>query len=113
MDPTLHIINTGDLVTVAQPLDSLLIDPHEVLKSYFQYYCSLYAFENAAKRSIVSIQILLVNLIQDVYKSQGIYISNKHIEVIIRQITSKVKISEIKTGLSLEVGEMVEFEQAT
>jgi DNA-directed RNA polymerase subunit beta' len=111
-DPIINLLNKGELVTVAKPLDSLLVDPHKVLKLYFKYYCSFYAFENAAKRSVINIQILLVNLIQEVYNSQGIYISNKHVEVIIRQITSKVKISEIKTETSFEIGEFLEFEQA-
>lgn len=113
IDPSLTILlKKGELVEVAQPLDTRLIDPHNVLSLYFKYYCSLYSFENAAKRSVLNSQILLVNLIQDVYKSQGIYISNKHVEVIIRQITSKVKISELKTDASFEVGEFLEFEQA-
>jgi DNA-directed RNA polymerase subunit beta' len=93
-------------------LDGRLVNPHEVLEIYFKYYCSLYAFESAAKRSVMNIQILLVNLIQGVYKDQGIYISNKHVEVIVRQITSKVKISELKTETGFEVGEFLEFEQA-
>jgi len=111
-DPLVNLLNKGELVSIAQPLDSLLVDPHQVLKLYFKYYCSLYAFESATKRSVINIQVLLVNLIQEVYKSQGIYISNKHVEVIIRQITSKVKISQIKTETSFEVGEFLEFEQA-
>jgi DNA-directed RNA polymerase subunit beta' len=106
------LVNKGALVEVAQPLDGRLVNPHEVLEIYFKYYCSLYAFESAAKRSVMNIQILLVNLIQGVYKDQGIYISNKHVEVIVRQITSKVKISELKTETGFEVGEFLEFEQA-
>jgi DNA-directed RNA polymerase subunit beta' len=113
VDDTLtNLLNKGTLVEVGQPLDLRLIDPHQVLNLYFKYYCSLYTFENAAKRSILNIQILLVNLIQGVYKSQGIYISNKHVEVIVRQITSKVKISELKTETTFEIGEFLEFEQA-
>ncbi|KAJ8423947.1 hypothetical protein Cgig2_012070 [Carnegiea gigantea] len=36
----------------------------------------------------------LVNKIQKVYRSQGMQIHNRHIEIIVRQIPSKVKISE-------------------
>ena len=106
------LLNKGTLLKIAQPLDGRLVDPHKVLNIYFKYYCSLYAFENATTTSVMNIQILLVNLIQDVYKSQGIYISNKHVEVIVRQITSKVKISELKTENDFEVGEFLEFQQA-
>jgi DNA-directed RNA polymerase subunit beta' len=39
-----------------------------------------------------SAQVYLLNEIQRVYRSQGVIINDKHIEVIIRQMTSKVRI---------------------
>nr|YP_010996944.1 RNA polymerase beta'' subunit [Plumbago zeylanica]WPJ72643.1 RNA polymerase beta'' subunit [Plumbago zeylanica] len=44
--------------------------------------------------TIVQSRISLVNRIQKVYRSQGVQIHNKHIEIIVRQITSKVLVSE-------------------
>jgi DNA-directed RNA polymerase subunit beta' len=78
---------------------------------YFQYYCSFYSLGNATKRSIISIQLLLLNLVQDVYRSQGIYIANKHVEIIVRQITSKVKILKSNSETTFTIGEFIEFEQ--
>jgi len=43
-------------------------------------------------------QIHLVNQIQKVYRSQGVRICDKHIEIIVRQMTSKVLISEDGTA---------------
>nr|AHL69528.1 RpoC2 [Taxus mairei] len=40
-------------------------------------------------------QIQLVNKIQRVYRSQGVQISDKHIEIIVRQMTSKVLIVDV------------------
>nr|QYB21083.1 RNA polymerase beta'' subunit [Austrotaxus spicata] len=40
-------------------------------------------------------QIQLVNQIQRVYRSQGVQISDKHIEIIVRQMTSKVLIVDV------------------
>jgi len=36
----------------------------------------------------------MVNEVQNVYKSQGVAIDDKHIEVIVRQMTSKVRIED-------------------
>nr|YP_009529857.1 RNA polymerase beta' subunit [Lozanella enantiophylla]AXX77136.1 RNA polymerase beta' subunit [Lozanella enantiophylla] len=47
-----------------------------------------------AELTIVQSRISLVNKIQKVYRSQGVQIHNRHIEIIVRQITSKVLISE-------------------
>ena len=112
LDPTIAgFFKRGELVTVAQPLDTRLLNPHNVLYVYFNYFCSFYALEKATKRTITSIQILLLNLVQDVYRSQGIFISDKHVEIIIRQITSKVKILKSNRETTFTVGEFMEFEQ--
>nr|YP_009868291.1 RNA polymerase beta'' subunit [Pterocarpus santalinus]AZP79330.1 RNA polymerase beta' subunit [Pterocarpus santalinus]QHD47777.1 RNA polymerase beta' subunit [Pterocarpus santalinus]QKG62686.1 RNA polymerase beta'' subunit [Pterocarpus santalinus] len=47
-----------------------------------------------AELTIVQSRISLVNKIQKVYRSQGVHIHNRHIEIIVRQITSKVLVSE-------------------
>jgi DNA-directed RNA polymerase subunit beta' len=38
--------------------------------------------------------LILLNSIQSIYQSQGVNISNRHIEIIVRQMTAKVKIKE-------------------
>nr|YP_010692224.1 RNA polymerase beta subunit [Utricularia adpressa]UWM94308.1 RNA polymerase beta subunit [Utricularia adpressa] len=53
-----------------------------------------WAFLIGAELTIVQSRISLVNKIQKVYRSQGVQIHNKHIEIIVRQITSKVLVSE-------------------
>lgn len=108
---TTSFLKKGELVSVAQPLDTRILNSHSVLNVYFQYYCSFYSLGNATKRSIISIQLLLLNLVQDVYRSQGIYIANKHVEIIVRQITSKVKILKSNSETTFTIGEFIEFEQ--
>nr|YP_009557457.1 RNA polymerase beta subunit [Lophiocarpus tenuissimus]QBC72269.1 RNA polymerase beta subunit [Lophiocarpus tenuissimus] len=44
--------------------------------------------------TIAQSRISLVNKIQKVYRSQGVQIHNRHVEIIVRQITSKVLVSE-------------------
>ena len=53
-----------------------------------------WGFLIGAELTIVQSHISLVNKIKKVYRSQGVQIHNKHIEIIVRQITSKVLVSE-------------------
>ena len=53
-----------------------------------------WGFLISAELTIVQSRISLVNKIQRVYQSQGVQIHNRHIEIIVRQITSKVLVSE-------------------
>jgi DNA-directed RNA polymerase subunit beta' len=53
-----------------------------------------WGFWIGAGLTIAQSRISLVNKIQEVYRSQGVQIYNRHIEIIVRQITSKVLVSE-------------------
>ncbi|YP_001122808.1 RNA polymerase beta'' subunit (chloroplast) [Phaseolus vulgaris] len=53
-----------------------------------------WGFFISAELTIAQSRISLVNQIQKVYRSQGVHIHNRHIEIIVRQITSKVLVSE-------------------
>ncbi|HEY9748318.1 MAG TPA: DNA-directed RNA polymerase subunit beta', partial [Allocoleopsis sp.] len=56
------------------------------------------------------VQTFLVNEVQSVYQSQGIDISDKHIEVIVRQMTSKARVDDGGDTTMLP-GELVELYQ--
>nr|ACQ90800.1 beta'' subunit of RNA polymerase [Neglectella solitaria] len=64
------------------------------LKFFFYWYSEKknLSFQESAKISIQRIQTIIVNRIQKVYQSQGVDIADKHIEIIVRQMTGKVKI---------------------
>ena len=85
------------------------INPHNLLKVYFNYYgfiknffCdrtqSVVAYRltnnyEASYRSFKKVQALILNSVQSVYESQGVTIADKHLEVIIKQMTTKVLIT--------------------
>ena len=86
------------------------INPHKLLKVYFNYYgllkpffCDqqknvrharlLTNFEGSYK-SFKKVQTFILHSVQSVYKSQGVTINNKHLEVIIKQMTTKVLITD-------------------
>ena len=85
------------------------INPHNLLKIYFNYYgikkqffskkeafVMSYRLTNnyeASYRTFKKIQLLILNAVQSVYQSQGVSIANKHLEVIIKQMTTKVLIT--------------------
>nr|ATL59708.1 RNA polymerase beta'' subunit [Jackiopsis ornata] len=66
-----------------------------------------WGFLISAELTIVQSQISLVNKIQKVYRSQGVQIHNKHIEIIVRQITSKVLVSEDGMSNVFSPGELI------
>nr|YP_010287900.1 RNA polymerase beta'' subunit [Carex kokanica]UKU08332.1 RNA polymerase beta'' subunit [Carex kokanica] len=53
-----------------------------------------WVFLIGAELTIAQSRISLVNEIQKVYRSQGVHIHNRHIEIIVHQVTSKVLVSE-------------------
>jgi DNA-directed RNA polymerase subunit beta' len=72
------IVYKGDLVKKGQQLTEGPVVPHEVLE-----VCGPQ-----------DLQEYLVNEVQEVYRLQGVEINDKHIEIIVRQMLRKVKISE-------------------
>lgn len=63
-----------------------------LLKGIFQKYKSLLPLEQAVRQSFLKIQQLIVDGVQRVYRSQGVSIIDKHLEVVVRQMTTKVQI---------------------
>jgi DNA-directed RNA polymerase subunit beta' len=53
-----------------------------------------WVFFIGAELTIAQSRISLVNEIQEVYRSQGVHIDNRHIELIVHQVTSRVLVSE-------------------
>jgi DNA-directed RNA polymerase subunit beta' len=89
------LIGKFDFINVGQPLNDASINPHTILDIYFLYYRSLKLLTpyNSAYRSLRKIQAVLLNSVQAVYYSQGVSISDKHVEIIIKQMTGKVQIT--------------------
>ncbi|ABF44937.1 DNA-directed RNA polymerase subunit beta' [Deinococcus geothermalis DSM 11300] len=72
------IVRDGDHVEAGQPLTRGAINPHDLL---------LYKDTDAAQR-------YLVEEVQRVYRSQGVKVHDKHIEVIVRQMLRYVEITD-------------------
>nr|UFP90529.1 RNA polymerase beta'' subunit [Ardisia perreticulata]UFP90616.1 RNA polymerase beta'' subunit [Ardisia argenticaulis] len=66
-----------------------------------------WGFLIGAEITIVQSRISLVNKIQKVYRSQGVQIHNRHIEIIVRQITSKALVSEDGMSNVFSPGELI------
>lgn len=80
-----------------------------LLYAIYQRYASKLNMEKAVRQSFLKIQQILVDGIQRVYRSQGVGIADKHLEIIVRQMTSKVKIVHGgQTGFF--AGEIVDLE---
>ncbi|MHC5859064.1 DNA-directed RNA polymerase subunit beta'' [Nostoc sp.] len=103
------IVPDGSLVLAGQPLTDGPSNPHEILEIFFSLGSEdgIYA---CASLALQKVQTFLVNEVQMVYQSQGIDISDKHIEVIVRQMTNKVRIDDGGDTTMLP-GELVELRQ--
>nr|YP_010158414.1 RNA polymerase beta'' subunit [Kadsura heteroclita]QRG30506.1 RNA polymerase beta'' subunit [Kadsura heteroclita] len=66
-----------------------------------------WGFLIGAELTIAQSRFSLVNKIQRVYRSQGVQIHNRHIEIIVRQITSKVLVSEDGMSNVFSPGELI------
>lgn len=91
IDPGIKVrFLNGQYVEVGEPLTDGIISPHSKVAVLFDYYKTKYSTLNACKLSVKILQLFLVNEIQKTYLAQGVQIADKHLEVIVRQMTSKV-----------------------
>jgi DNA-directed RNA polymerase subunit beta' len=84
------LVQEGDVVRSGERLSDGSIDPHDILKI----------------KGVAEVQQYLVNEIQEVYRMQGVKISDKHIEIIVRQMLGKVMITSSGDSLMLENDEV-------
>ncbi|MEL7250417.1 MAG: DNA-directed RNA polymerase subunit beta', partial [Bacteroidota bacterium] len=85
------LVQEGDFVRAGTQLSDGAIAPRDILNI----------------KGPFAVQTYLVNGVQEVYRSQGITINNKHIEVIVRQMMRRVQIEDAGDTSFLE-GEAVE-----
>ena len=82
-----------------------------MLSTLFAYYQKRLAVDEACKLSFKYLQLFLVNEVQRTYLAQGVQIADKHIEVIVKQMTSKVRVEE-SGNTTLLPGEILSLYQA-
>jgi DNA-directed RNA polymerase subunit beta' len=71
------LVYEGDEVVVGEAITDGSMNPHDVLHA----------------KGVKEVQEFLVNAIQEVYRLQGVTISDRHIECIVRQMLENVKIT--------------------
>ena len=90
-------VRDGDTVEAGDELTEGSVNPHDILKI----------------KGIKGVQAYLLKEVQSVYRLQGVEISDKHIEVIIRQMLRKVQIEDAgdTTMLPGELIDIFRFEE--
>jgi DNA-directed RNA polymerase subunit beta' len=87
-------VSNGDQVVVGQQLTEGSLNPNRILRVLGREAAQLYLLEE----------------VQKVYRSQGVPINDKHIEVIVRQMTNKVRI--VTSGDSEYLpGELLDYQK--
>ncbi|MDA8162219.1 MAG: DNA-directed RNA polymerase subunit beta' [Desulfobacteraceae bacterium] len=84
-------VHEGDYIRAGEPLMDGVINPHDLLRI----------------KGIKALAHYLVNEIQEVYRLQGVKINDKHIEVMVRQMVRRVKITNVGDSTFM-LGEQVE-----
>jgi DNA-directed RNA polymerase subunit beta' len=107
------LVSDGNEVKAGHELTDGQQNPHEILDVFFNHFREEHGVFEAALLALQKAQAFLVNQVQSVYQSQGVDISDKHIEVIVRQMTSKVRIDDggDTTMLPGELQELRQVEQ--
>jgi DNA-directed RNA polymerase subunit beta' len=75
--PSRMLVRDGDHIQAGQPLTEGSLNPHRILRIQGRQGCQMY----------------LLTEVQKVYRSQGQNINDKHFEVIIRKMMSKVQVT--------------------
>ncbi|MDQ0352411.1 DNA-directed RNA polymerase subunit beta' [Alkalibacillus filiformis] len=87
-------VQEGDVVTPGQPLVEGSIDPKELINV----------------QGLQGVQEYLLREVQKVYRMQGVEISDKHVEVMVRQMLRKVRVVEAG-DTDLLPGSLMDFQQ--
>ncbi len=94
---TLLYVRDGEHVEVGKPLNEGSLYPHEILA---------HGGKDQVERRTET-ELYLVREVQEVYKSQGVDINDKHIELIVRQMMKKVRVDQ-KGDTELLPGQFVD-----
>ena len=103
--------DNGKWVNFLEPLTDGPISPHDKLEILFNYYQLTNPVHVACKKSFKHLQLFLVSEVQRTYFSQGVQIADKHIEIIVKQMTSKVRVY-YGGDTTLLPGEILDINQA-
>ena len=85
------LVEDGQAVKSGQQVTDGAINPHELLEV----------------NGIFAVRKYLLDEVQRVYRSQGVEIADKHVEVIIRQMTKKIRIED-SGDTTLLIGELID-----
>jgi DNA-directed RNA polymerase subunit beta' len=85
------LVSDGQKITSGEPITSGPKNPHEILRI----------------QGVEEVQAYIVSEVQTVYRSQGVHIHDKHIEVILKQMLRKIRI-ENSGDSGLLPGELID-----
>jgi DNA-directed RNA polymerase subunit beta' len=97
---TLLYVRDGQHIEVGKPLNEGSLYPHEILAHG--------GTDQVQRRT--ETELYLVREVQEVYKSQGVDINDKHIELIVRQMMKKIRVDQ-KGDTDLLPGQFVDRHQ--
>ncbi|PKK39650.1 DNA-directed RNA polymerase beta' subunit [Clostridiaceae bacterium JG1575] len=85
-------VREGDLVEAGDPITEGSVNPHDIMRI----------------KGVDGVRKYILSEVQKVYRLQGVDINDKHLEVVIRQMTRKVKVGEAG-GTELLPGSIIDI----
>lgn len=109
--PRLYLVNDNGRTEIKYTIDSniIVLDKQKIRKGQPLTSGPLNPHDVIRLNGPEAAQQYLVDEVQRVYRSQGVEIADKHVEVIVRQMTKKVKVLEPGDTKLLQ-GELVEIQ---
>ena len=108
----LFIVNENGRTEIKYPIESsvIVMDKQKIVKGQALTSGPLNPHDVIRLRGANAAQQYLVDEVQRVYRSQGVEIADKHVEVIVRQMIKKVRVVDSGTTKLLP-GELVELKE--
>jgi DNA-directed RNA polymerase subunit beta' len=86
------IVQEYNFIKLGSSINKGIITSDRLLNLLYYYHLMFDSLLTSYINSISKLQFILLNSLQSIYKTQDIQISNIHFEIIIKQMTSQIKI---------------------
>jgi len=87
-------VKDGDVIAAGDKLTEGSLDPHDIIRI----------------NGVVAVQNYLIQEVQRVYRTQGVHINDKHIEIVAKQMLRKVRVEDIGET-NLIAGSMIDINE--
>jgi hypothetical protein len=94
-------LKKNEFIFIGKRLNPGNLNLHNLLNIYFHHFKNFIETIHAAKLAFIYTQVIILKKIEEIFENQNIFIADKHIELIVKKITSKVQLENNLNSLAL------------